>query len=162
MGSCHLPIASTIVRTTIVLVILVLKEGEGGGLALVIAAGNKSRVLLNVCSRKIEVLFVELHVDEIQYLFVILYRPPSSSITSFTEELVENILSFRNEYVRVFCLGDFTIHFIRAITTNVRDFLLPMDSLSLQCNVFEPTHSSGNTIDQVFLSTSLHLESINH
>ena len=135
-------------------------ECEGGELALVFAACYKSQFLMNVCSLKIEVLFAELHVDEINYLFVIVYRPPSSSITSFTDKLVENLHSLRNEYDRVVCLGDFNIHFNRACTTNVPDFLLTMLSSSLQCNVFEQTHSRGNTLDQVFLSPSLQLESI--
>jgi len=80
------------------------------------------------------------------FTFLIVYRPPSSSLATFINEF-SSILVDLSLSSELFISGDFNIHVDNPSGPHVSSFLSIIDSFSLIQHVDFPTHISGHTLD---------------
>lgn len=80
---------------------------------------------------------------------VVLYRPPSSSVTVFLEEFSEYIQLLNTASGNLIIVGDFNFHMDCADAANVKKFTSLLHSGNLCQHVRSPTHKVGHILDLV-------------
>jgi len=92
-----------------------------------------------------------------------IYRPPSSSKTTFMSEftsLLENFISSSSELIFT---GDFNFHVDDPLAPHVSSFLDLLSTFNLTQHITFPTHNSTHTLDLLITrSTSSLISSIDH
>jgi hypothetical protein len=94
-----------------------------------------------------EVLLAELKLPDVNITFIVIYRPPNSSLPIFFMELadlLEDTLSSGNKLV---LLGDTNIHVDDKTNAAAKKIKECLSSFNLMQFIQEPTHIHGHTLD---------------
>ena len=129
------------------------RHSRGGGVAII------AKKTLRIVPAKLKSRFTSFEVTEVTVkgthlqdtIFSVIYRPPSSSYTTFHNEFEEYIatMSTRHAHLYPIIMGDFNIH-MEDDTNNAAICLheLLLDECWEQ-HIEVPTHTDGGTIDLV-------------
>ena len=119
---------------------------RGGGLGVFVKDGLDSPVVPTKTCTTYENFLIKISLHKESFYFLNIYRPPSSSISTFFEQfqsLLEDIhLNFENLVI----IGDFNFH-IKSTSSNLKAFNSLIDSFDLTQKVNFPTHIYGHTLD---------------
>ena len=83
------------------------------------------------------------------YYFVLIYRPPSSSVSGFLDEFEDLVTSLAILPGRLLVLGDFNPHLGDPLSPGVNRMMSILTSTGLVQHVIGPTHRSSHTLDAV-------------
>jgi Reverse transcriptase (RNA-dependent DNA polymerase)/Endonuclease-reverse transcriptase len=126
--------------------------GRGGGLAVI----HRSYLKITEASLPIyssfESLGFTLALPSKTLYFLTVYRPPSSSISSFLEDFSELLSNLRSKPSDLIISGDFNIH-IDNSSPSALSFLTLLDSFGLIQFVNFPTHELGQSLDLLISSS---------
>ncbi|KAK6171817.1 hypothetical protein SNE40_018244 [Patella caerulea] len=81
--------------------------------------------------------------------FVVIYRPPNSSLTNFFADFSEYYETLILKSGHLIITGDFNIHVDILSDPVVEEFKDPLQSFGLSQHVISPTHRQGHTLDLV-------------
>ena len=128
--------------------------GRGGGLAVIY------RSYLKVTERTIphfesfESLFFQLNLSGQTLSFLLVYRPHSTSLSTFCTEFSHLLADLCSRPSELFILGDFNIHVDDPTAPGTNSFLSSLHSFDLKQHVNFSTHESGHTLDLLISHTS--------
>lgn len=80
-------------------------------------------------------------------LIVVIYRPPSASMTQFLDDFSDLLAKVLLDKRPILIAGDFNIHVDDANDPSAKSFLDILSVFGLTQHVTEPTHLSGHTLD---------------
>ena len=119
-------------------------NNKGGGVALIVNTNlNAKHIRMNTI---LEIVVVQIS-EPIQMIVISVYRPPSTPIDVFMNNMLEIIAQFQN--VPTCIVGDFNEDV--SITSNIH-FSRMLRLQGFQQMVNKPTHDSGTMIDHVHVS----------
>ena len=105
--------------------------------------------------RSMEVMAVYVHGVSVKLLFVVLYRPGSTTVCSpfFDDfaDVVEHIVVYAGPTIIV---GDVNIHLDDVSKSHTLQFNDILDGVDLVQHVAGPTHCTGHTLDVVIIQTA--------
>ena len=120
--------------------------GRGGGVSLQISSSFKSSKVdnLSYCSDLIEICTVEMDLIEQDKIFLCcIYRPHSSTIDDFTDELIRILNSETLRSKKTILMGDFNVNLLSE-NTDVLNFITSLQSTSFIPTIDKPTHFSSH------------------
>jgi len=121
--------------------------GRGGGVAFIYRSYlNMTRITLPSFT-SFEYLCIKLSICSSSFTFLTIYRPPSSSISSFIAEFATLLDELNISPSELIITGDFNIHVDNHAHAYVQTFLDTLDSHHLTQHVHFPTHKHGHTLD---------------
>lgn len=124
-------------------------DSRGGGIAAIhrsnLKLQNISETLPEASSFEFA-LFCTAQVN-----FLVIYRPPSASYTTFLEEFEESLSCADLLPNRLVVMGDFNFHMDCRSKSEVRSFNSLLTSLNYKQLVQGPTHRLGHTLDLVIV-----------
>jgi hypothetical protein len=126
------------------------KDGKkGGGISLIYRKDfDVKMVSFDMIVTSFEFVILHITIKSVSFYYLIIYRPPNTSISSFISEF-SDVLLLTSKYDRLIILGDFNIN-VNSHSQNTRDFVQVTQVFDLNQHVRFPTHIAGNTIDLVF------------
>ncbi|XP_068234124.1 uncharacterized protein [Palaemon carinicauda] len=125
--------------------------GQGGGVGIVLSKTfTNSRIRVVGAFVSFEYLALEFKAYNVQFLFLVVYRPPQLSKATFLEDFSVFLDCFENEKCNVYICGDFNMWLEDYRDTNVKKFIDIMNNMNFvnKVNVF--TSRSDHTLDAVF------------
>ena len=130
--------------------------GHGGGLAVI----HKSFLKIKSFRARnfpspvsFELMATKLTSGNKETIFLNIYRPPSSKISTFFDEF-QNLLEFFVPLPsELIITGDFNIHTDSDLTTPIK-FSCILDNFYLKQHIHFPTHDDGHTLDLLITRTS--------
>jgi hypothetical protein len=150
-------------------------HGGGGGVGFIFnpKLSAKSIVLPKYTSFEIQGLSLTVtsnslgaHAASITtapYILLNIYRPPSSSKSTFISEFTSLLEDFISSPSEIIITGDFNLHVNDSAAPYVSPFLDLLDTFNLTQHISFPTHDSGHTLDLLITrSTSTLLSSVDH
>ena len=122
----------------------------GGGVGVIFKNSIKliSSTSVNL-SDSDTIILTLLTANNLYLRIILIYRPPSSSYLLFLDN-INDIISSMSNTSNTIILGDFNIH-INKNNKMAYDLSTLMESHSFKQLVMSITHTSGNTIDLVFI-----------
>ena len=122
-------------------------NNKGGGAALIVKTNLKPKhIRINTI---LEILFVEIS-EPIHMIVIPLYRPPSTPLDMFINNMLHIITQFQN--IPTCIVGDFNEDV--SITSNTHCWTT-LRLQGFQQMVSKPTHDSGTIIDHLYVSHTL-------
>ena len=122
-------------------------NNKGGGVALIIKTNLKPKhIRINTI---LEILVVEIS-EPIHMIVISLYRPPSTPLDMFINNMLHIITQFQN--IPICIVGDFNEDV--SITSNTH-CCTTLRLQGFQQMISKPTHDSGTIIDHVYVSHTL-------
>jgi hypothetical protein len=88
-----------------------------------------------------ECAMCQLQLPSRKLVIVLIYRPPSSSLTTFLSEM-SDLFAYLNPFQSVIVLGDFNI-------TDLNQLNPLLEMFSFQQHIEQPTHVKGNSLDLI-------------
>lgn len=127
-------------------------ERRGGGVALLYKTCYKlSPVKASKCYKSFEYIAASFKtITGTSVMFVIMYRPGSMS-SVFNQEIDHFLSEVQPKCDCLVLAGDLNIHFDQMNNKLFKQALDVFQSYGLERNVFEPTHISGGSLDQIFI-----------
>jgi hypothetical protein len=127
---------------------------KGGGLAFIFKTSLKTSTLpLTVSVTTFECLPIKVTVASKTFVIINIYRPPSTCLNIFYEELADLFAHFLSIYEEVIFVGDFNVR----ILTDARirsDFNNLLACFNLSQHVSSPTHCKGDILDLIITRSS--------
>ena len=127
-----------------------------GGVAVVSTPGIRLTQLdLGVNFGSFEMLCVRITSVSSSCVAVLIYRPPSASVSAFVSELsdvLDRVVTFSDP---LFVVGDVNIHMECDDDPDTRQFVDALNVRGLVCHATPPTHDCGGTIDIVVTRSDL-------
>lgn len=126
----------------------------GGGVAVFARSHIKCCKLSTRAFGSFEHLTIQINLNNHNYNFVILYRPPNSSSAGFLDDFasfLETLYALPSNFI---ICGDFNIQ-IDSANSFSRQFLDLLDSWNLQQHISFPTHIHGHIIDLLLTPSNL-------
>lgn len=133
--------------------------GRGGGLALIYRSYLSSSRITTPSSTSFESLCVRLSIRSSSIIFLIIYRPPSSSIPMFISEFSTLLDDLNCSPSELIISGDFNIHVDDTSDPLAHSFLETLDSYHLTQHVRFPTHKLGHTLDLLITKSASNISS---
>ena len=136
------------------------EEGRGGGVGFLINSQlSYSVVDYNYAASSFEFLTIKVTHPHKTYLHCVIYRPPSSNIVHFLDELHTLLNEFLKPHRPLFLLGDFNIDFLKIDDPGhiSNDFFDLLSSFHLLPTISKPTRitpTSKSLIDNIFSNES--------
>ena len=134
--------------------------GRGGGVGVLFkSCFSISRVATQVFST-FEHILVRLTQDSKSYLFLTVYRPPSTSQSTFLSDfalLLENIASSPSDLT---IMGDFNIHVDKPNDNFSSSFVSLLETFDPKQHISEPTHDSDHTLDLLITRNSTNISEV--
>ena len=122
-------------------------NNRGGGVALIVNTNlNPKQIRMNTI---LEIVVVEV-CEPIQMIVISVYRPPSTPIDVFMNNMLDIIAQFQN--VPACIVGD--LYEDVSITSNTRCCTM-FRIQGFKQMISKPTHDSGTIIDHVYVSHTL-------
>ena len=131
-------------------------SSRGGGLALVYSYNLKLVFSTTPYVSSCEILICHLRFSSYTIHIVLIYRPPSSSITAFFDDLTYIFESISSDNTII--LGDFNIQY-NSSNTPASSLKRLIFEFSLTQHIHFPTNTNGNCIDLVISPSSSKLVS---
>ena len=123
--------------------------GRGGGIAVVFCSFFKATVMpLPICI-SFEALAIRFSFSSHSFILLTVYRPPSSSLTTFLLELSTVLTDLVSTPSELFISGDFNLHMDDCHSSGFTSFTTLLNSFGLSQHVNFPTHTSGHTLDLI-------------
>ena len=119
----------------------------GGGVAFLFRSYLKLTTVQLPVYNSFESLCVDFSVGSKPFRILTIYRPPSSSVPDFFEDLsilLEDLISTTSEFI---ITGDFNFHVDVPDDADARRFLEILDGFGLVQHVTFPTHKHGHILD---------------
>ena len=85
--------------------------------------------------------------------YVLVYRPPSGSISIFLERFAQILEDMDQNSSECIIAGDFNLHVDQPSLPGVKRFLELLDNFGLIVRVNGPTHVAGHTLDLLITRT---------
>ena len=128
---------------------------RGGGVGLFLANSFKKIKRCNVVNREtFELLQVECEIDGSKISFVVVYRPPITSVNHFIDEFRTYLATIDMVSANVIVCGDFNLWVEDIKERYIPQFIDTMETFNLINMVDKPTSLRGHTIDLVFADRS--------
>ena len=125
--------------------------GQGGGVGIVLSkAFTNVRVRMIGTFVSFEYLALEFRAKNVQFLFIVVYRPPHLSKAMFLEEFSVLLDCFENEKSHVYICGDFNLWLEDYNDVNVKKLLDLMNNMNFINKVKVFTSRSDHILDAVF------------
>ena len=129
------------------------ETGPGGSVALICSSHLNPHKLSIKNFASFESIAIKFKCPQ-PFIVSVIYRPPSSSLTSFLDHFTDYLSLLTNLNCPLILIGDFNIH------TNIANipssnFLELLDLFNLSQFSHSPTHISGNTLDLVISSNPI-------
>ena len=128
-------------------------SGQGGGVGFILRSSfNFTRLQLPIFS-SFEIVGIKINFQSISYIFINIYRLPSSLLSTFFEEfssLLEDIATSSSD---VFITGDFNIHVDNPENNYSNTLMTILETFGMIQYISFPTHIHGHTLD-LFISNS--------
>ena len=122
-------------------------QGRGGGIAVIYRSYLKVVKLPLPSYTSFESLFVALTVGSSTCKVIVIYRPPSSSMTTFLDEFSSLLTDIVSSPCEILISGDFNIHVDDTSAPYTSSFLSLLDSFGLTQHIDRPTHEGNHTLD---------------
>jgi exonuclease III len=121
--------------------------GVGGGVAFIYRSYLKmSQVQLPTFS-SFESLCIKLTIRSSSIIFLTIYRPPSTSFSTFLSEFSTLLDDLNCAPSELIISGDFNVHVDQPSEHSPKSFLSTLESYNLTQHVHFPTHNLGHTLD---------------
>ena len=130
---------------------------KGGGVALIYKSCFKLKPVQCDSFNSFEYLSCTLASECGKFDLCIIYRPPSSDITTFTEDLSSLLDKFLLRHQRLLIAGDFNVHVNETSSNETQLLHSVLNGYSLVQNVNFKTHMKGNTLDLIITRDSENL-----
>ena len=128
--------------------------GRGGGLAVIYRSYLKISRIDALAKSSFESLCLRLALPTKTLNFLIVYRPPSSSIPTFLDEFSELLSYLCPQPADLYIFGDFNFHADDMSSSNTKLLLELLDSFECKQYVDFPTHDSGHCLDLLISRSS--------
>ena len=126
---------------------------RGGGLGFFVKDGlDPSAVPTKTCTT-FENFLLKITLHKESFYFLNIYRPPSSSTTSFFDQFQSLLEDFHHNTENLVIIGDFNFH-LETTCSNSKTFHSLTDSFDLTQKVNFPTHIHGHILDQVLTKSN--------
>ena len=129
-------------------------QGKGGGIAILFRSHLKIETISLPLFSSFEVLGARLTIASTSYIFLTVYRPPSSSKTLFSSEFTTLLETFISSPSEIIITGDFNFYVDDPQWPSATYFLDLLDAFGLSQLVSFPTHDSGHTLDLLITRTA--------
>ena len=134
------------------------QDKRGGGVSVHIAETShcvqRPDISNSLNSDIIESIFVESDFNLIKYIIGVIYRPPSSSLQTFLEQMNQLLGILKQEGKLIYLIGDFNIDLAKYDSNEtISDFFNLMYSHSYKSLINKPTRVQGHSssiIDNIF------------
>lgn len=134
------------------------QDKRGGGVSLHIAEPShciqRHDITNSLNKDVIECLFVEIDCNSVKNIIGVIYRPPSSSLQAFLEQINQILLTLKQESKLTYLIGDFNIDLAKYDSNeSITDFFNLMYSHSYKSLINKPTRVHGHSssiIDNIF------------
>lgn len=136
------------------------KHSSYGGVCLIYNKKFSSSFDNTLKFESFECLFSHFKSFSYNFIIVVIYRPPKSSLSNFIDDfykLSEHLFSLSLPF---FILGDFNLHFNDPNNFYVSKFLDIINLFNLKQHISVSTHSSGNIIDYIITPSSTKLNNL--
>ena len=130
--------------------------GQGGGLALIFRSFLKFKLFRSrnlSPPESFELMATKLSTGNKETIFLNIYRPPSSKISTFLDEFQNLLEIFVPSPSELIISGDFNIHADSDQTTSHK-FSGILDNFHLTQHINFPTHDDGHTLDLLITRSS--------
>ena len=130
--------------------------GQGGGLALIFRSYLKFKLFRTrnlPPPESFELMATKLSTGNKETIFLNIYRPPSSKISTFLQEFQNLLEIFVPSPSELIISGDFNIHADSDLTTS-HNFSGILDNFHLTQPINFPTHDDGHTLDLLITRSS--------
>ena len=130
--------------------------GQGGGLALIFRSYLKFKLFRTrnlPPPESFELMATKLSTGNKETIFLNIYRPPSSKISTFLQEFQNLLEIFVPSPSELIISGDFNIHADSDPTTS-HNFSGILDNFHLTQHINFPTHDDGHTFDLLITRSS--------
>ena len=130
--------------------------GQGGGLALIFRLYLKFKLFRTrnlPPPKSFELMATKLSTGNKETIFLNIYRPPSSKISTFLQEFQKLLEIFVLSPSELIISGDFNIHADSDLTTS-HNFSGILDNFHLTQHINFPTHDDGHTLDLLIARSS--------
>jgi len=131
--------------------------GNGGGLAIIHHTSLKPTILSLPHYDSFECLASTISAPAGSFNLVLLYRPPSSSITDFFTQFGSLLESLASSSTELVITGDFNLHVDCKSDPDTVIFMQLLYDFNLTQLVSFPTHNKGHTLDLLITHTSSNL-----
>ena len=122
-------------------------SGKGGGTAFIFRSYLKFTKMNIPTYPSFESLCCKLTIASQSFIFLVVYRPPSLSVSDFISDF-SSLIDFLNTFPSELIIsGDFNIHVDQTSSTASCNFQSLLDSSDLKQHVSFPTHKYGHTLD---------------
>ena len=121
--------------------------GQGGGLAIIFRSYLKFKLFRTrnlPPPESFELMATKLSTGNKETIFLNIYRPPSSKISTFLQEFQNLLEIFVSSPSELIISGDFNIHADSDLTTS-HNFSGILDNFHLTQHINFPTHDDGHT-----------------
>ena len=123
------------------------REGRrGGGLGFFVKDGLDSSVVPTKTCTTFENFLIKISLHKESFYFLNIYRPPSSSISTFFEQFQSLLEDIHHNTENLVIIGDFNFH-IESTSSNSKAFNSLIDSFDLTQKVNFPTYIYRHTLD---------------
>ncbi|MBV8073763.1 MAG: RNA-directed DNA polymerase, partial [Acidobacteriaceae bacterium] len=121
--------------------------GKGGGIAVIYKSSLQVVSSSFRSFSSFEVLVVKVSAGDFTFNLVTVYRPPSSSLSTFMDEFATFLVDVSSSTSELVICGDFNIHVDDSSSHYSQCFLNLLESFGLKQHVTQSTHSSNHTLD---------------
>lgn len=136
------------------------EDKKGGGVCVYIKNHISFNIINSEQYNSYEQLWIEIKISSFNYYIGVLYRPPHSSTTQFSEDLEEQLFYFKPQCSEIICMGDININMMDFNNRSTKKIYEILTELDLQQVITEPTRittNSSSLIDVVICSNTLNL-----
>ena len=120
---------------------------RGGGVALVFRNNISARKIEVISRESFEVGEYVLTSNSWRVQLAVVYRPPSSCVSTFLDEFATYVESLIMCLEPILITGDFNFHVDNSMDLHASAFLDLLDSLNLEQHVHSVTQVTGHTLD---------------
>lgn len=123
------------------------ESGRGGGVGFIYRASLEFRRLIFQPFTSFEIIGAKLSLQSVSCVFINIYRPPSSSLSTFLSEFASLLEDIGTSDSEIFFSGDYNIHVDNSNCDGAVRFLSLLEIFGLKQKIDFPTHVHGHTLD---------------
>ena len=125
---------------------------RGGGLGFFIKDGLDASIVSTKTCSTFENFLIKISLNN-EFYFLNIYRPPSSSTSTFFEHFQSLLEDIHLTTENLAIIGDFNLH-LETTSSNSKTFHSLINSFDFIQKVNFPTHIHGYTLDQVLTKSN--------
>lgn len=129
-------------------------SGRGGGVAFIYRSYLHISTIAIPTFPSFEAICIKLSIASSSFIFLTIYRPPSTSIPNFIADFTSLIDTLNCSPSELIISGDFNIHVDTPLQSGPSAFLDSIETAHLHQHVTFPTHKLGHTLDLLLSRSS--------